>query len=106
LKEKEMKARVTQDFVASFEDATLQPKANDILEDPFASFCVSNGLPVEKVDEAAAPEVTPEAASAAPVESAPEAASPAPDPSVQPTPAAPIVSESLAAPVEQPQIEV
>jgi hypothetical protein len=104
LKENEMKARVTEDFVASFEDATLQPKANDILEDPFASFCVSNGLPVEAIEDAPAPEATPQDAPAPP---APEPVlAPVPQPPVD-QPAVPVANptpESVSS-VEQPPIE-
>lgn len=98
-----MKARVTQAFVASFEDSVFQPAVDDVIEDPFASFCISNGLPVEAIaDESAAPAPEVEPSVAPEPASAPEPIpAPVPDPS-----AAPAVVETSDAPLEQqPPIE-
>ena len=66
-----MKARVTAAFVASYEDQVLVLSVDDLLEDPIASYCVTNGLPVVEIADEATPAPAVEAVpapEAAPVE--------------------------------------
>lgn len=103
-----MKARVTAAFVASYEDQVLVLSVDDLLEDPIASYCVANGLPVVEIaDEATrAPSVEAvPAPEAAPVETPPQAEQPAPEAPVveQPPVAADAPAVVTDAAPEQPQ---